>query len=227
MLMISETGTICCACGRFSPIDATLPATPARRQRAREMNTMSWIIPTAALAAALTIDGAASAESPDWYFQANGAAGFDSNLSATPNRAGVAGWGLSGEAGRDFGNGWRADAEALYLDSGNRYGQGGRTSLTGGFVNGYYNFNHGRAWQPLVGGGVGVADVRSIGEADTRFAWQVKAGLDHPFNNRLTGEIAYRYIGVPDVRAGIGPAGFQGNYHSSAITVGLRFRFGG
>lgn len=188
---------------------------------------MKTIVPAAVLGAALSIAGAASAEDPSWYFQANGAAGFGSNLPATPNRAGTAGWGVSGELGRDFGNGWRTDAEILYLDSGNRYGQGGRTTFTGGFVNGYYNFNRGRAWQPFVGAGVGGAGVTSIGDSDARFAWQVKAGLDHPFTNRLTGEIAYRYVGVPDVRAGIEPAGFGGNYHSSAITVGLRFRFGG
>jgi OmpA-OmpF porin, OOP family len=188
---------------------------------------MTRIVAIATLAAALSTGSAAFAENPSWYLQANGAAGFDSNLPATPSRGGEPGWGFSGEAGRDFGNGWRTDAEILYLDSGNRFGQGGRTSMTGGFVNGYYNFNHGRAWQPFVGGGVGVADIRSIGETDTKFAWQVKAGVDHPFNDRLTGEIAYRYIGVPDLRAGVEPTGFRGDYHSSAITVGLRFRFGG
>ncbi|HEY1930173.1 MAG TPA: outer membrane beta-barrel protein [Caulobacteraceae bacterium] len=186
---------------------------------------MNKVVPAAAFAAALSIAGVASAEAPSWYVQANSVAGFDSNLPATPARAGKAGWGLSGEAGRDFGNGWRADAEVLYLDSGNRYGQGGRTSLTGGFVNGYYNFNHGHAWQPFVGGGVGVAGIRSIGESDTNFAWQVKAGLDHPFTDRLIGEVAYRYIGVPDAHAGIEPDAFHGPYHSSAATVGLRFRF--
>jgi opacity protein-like surface antigen len=186
---------------------------------------MKRIVPAAVLAATLLTAGAASAEDPSWYVQANGMAGFNSNLPATPDRAGKPGWGLSGQVGRDFGNGWRTDAEVLYLDSGNRFGEGGRTSLTGGFVNGYYNFNHGRAWQPFVGAGVGVAGVRSIGDTDTQFAWQVKGGLDHPFTDRLIGEVAYRYIGVPDARTGVEPAGFHGPYHSSAATVGLRLRF--
>jgi opacity protein-like surface antigen len=197
-------------------------ATAAHKQ---DLTPMKRLVPAAALAAAVSVAGAACAEDPSWYFQANGMAGFGSNLPATPDRAGTAGWGLSGQVGRDFGNGWRTDAEVLYLDEGNRYDQPGRTSLTGGFVNGYYNFNHGHAWQPFVGGGIGVGDVRSIGQADTRFAWQVKAGLDHPFTNRLIGEVAYRYIGVPDAQAGIEPNGFHGDYHSSAMTVGLRFRF--
>jgi opacity protein-like surface antigen len=188
---------------------------------------MNKIVRAAVLAAALSIAGAASAETPAWYGQANAMTGFGSNLPATPDRAGRIGWGLSGEVGRDFGNGWRTDAEVLYLDSGNRYNQPGRTSLTGGFVNGYYNFNHNGAWQPFVGGGVGAASVSSIGESDTRFAWQVKTGLDHPFTNRLIGEVAYRYIGVPDAHAGIEPAGFHGDYHSSAVTIGVRFLFGG
>ena len=40
------------------------------------------------------------------------------------DRGAVESW----KVGRDFGNGWRTDAEVLYLDEGNRFGQPGRTS---------------------------------------------------------------------------------------------------
>jgi opacity protein-like surface antigen len=184
-------------------------------------------ISAAVLATALLAGGAAAAADASWYVQGNTGGSFASDLQASPHRSGTAGWVISGEAGRDFGNGWRTDAELLYLDAGNQHGLPGRTSAIGGFVNGYYNFNHNGPWQPFVGGGIGAADVRSIGQDDTQFAWQVKAGLDHPFTKRLTGEVAYRYVEVPNLHGGIEPVGFRGDYHSSAVTIGFRYRFGG
>ena len=179
----------------------------------------------AASAAVLLNAGAASAQSSSWYFQGNAGATFASRLGGTPNRSGDAGWTIGGQVGQDFGNGWRADVEGLYLEARNGNGAPGDAQVGGGFVNGYYNFNHGRAWQPFIGVGVGGADVRSLGAEDGGFAYQVKVGLDHPFNDRLTGEIAYRFLGVPGLRDE-GPGGIHGDYHTSEVTVGLRYRFG-
>jgi opacity protein-like surface antigen len=176
-------------------------------------------------AAMLLAAGAAAAEDPHWYLQGDAGAGFASQLDGTPHRSGDAGWTIGGLVGRDFANGWRADTEVIHLDARNTRGPSGSTAVWGGFVNGYYNFNHGKAWQPFIGAGVGGADVRSFGVADDGFAYQLKAGLDHPFNDRLTGEIAYRYLGVTGLRDG-GPNGVHGDYHTSAVTVGLRYRFG-
>lgn len=178
-----------------------------------------------ALAGLVLVAGAASAEDAGLYVQGSAGTSFGSRFDSGPHQDGDAGWAVSGQAGRDFGNGWRTDAELLYLDAHNAHGVSGRTSLLGGFVNGYYNFFNNRAWQPFVGAGVGVADVRSLGASDTRFAYQAKVGVDHPFSKRLTGEVAYRYIGV------VGSDGesnrFQGDYQASVVTVGLRYRFGG
>lgn len=177
-----------------------------------------------ALGAIATAD-AASAQDAGWYVQGNVGSSFASGFPSNPHRDGDAGWAVSGQAGRDFGNGWRADVETLYFDSHNAHGESGRTGVLGGFVNGYYNFFHKGAWQPFVGAGVGVADVSSLRASDTRFAYQAKAGLDHPFSDHLTGEIAYRYVGVPSLHSDAEPGGFHGDYHASIVTVGLRYKF--
>jgi OOP family OmpA-OmpF porin len=189
------------------------------------MRAVYRLIFAASVAGAFIAAGAASAQNADWYVQGNAGASFASRFDDNPHHDGDAGWALSGQAGRDFGNGWRADAEVLYFDAQDTHGFG-RTSLLGGFVNGYYNFFNKGAWRPFVGAGVGVADVRSFGASDTRFAYQAKVGIDHPFSDRLTGEVAYRYVGVPGLRAEGESGGFHGDYHASLVTVGLRYRFG-
>jgi opacity protein-like surface antigen len=176
-------------------------------------------------AAAMLAAGAAAAEDPHWYVQGEAGAGFASGLDGTPHRSGDSGWTIGALGGRDFGNGWRADTEVLYLSAGNRHGLPGSTEVWSGLVNAYYNFNHGKAWQPFVGAGIGGADVSSLGAEGSGFVYQVKAGVDHPFNDRLTGEIAYRYLDVTGLRDG-GPNGFHGDYHTSAVTIGLRYLFG-
>ena len=181
----------------------------------------------APLAGAILAAGAASAQDAGWYVQGNAGVSFASRFDSGPRHEGDAGWAVSGQAGRDFGNGWRTDAEVLYLDAHDAHGAPGRTKLTGGFVNGYYNFLHNRAWQPFIGAGVGIADVDSFGASDARFAYQAKVGVDHPFSNRLTGELAYRCVGVTGLRAPAGDGAFHGDYHASVVTVGLRYRFSG
>ncbi|WP_068877564.1 MULTISPECIES: outer membrane protein [unclassified Phenylobacterium] len=181
----------------------------------------------AAVAAATTFAaGAASAQDANWYVQGNAGASFESRLDATPDRKGDTGWAVSGAVGREFANNLRAEAEIAYLSADNKGATPGKTSTVGGFLNGYYDFNRGGAWQPFVGAGVGLAQVKSRGEDDTGFAYQLKAGVAHPFSDRLTGEIAYRYLAVTDVKAGAGPTRFDGDYHTNAVTVGFRYKLG-
>lgn len=169
--------------------------------------------------------GAACAAEASWYVQGNAGVGFESRLDATPKIEGRTGWGLGAAAGRDFGNGWRTDGEVLYLSAHDRQG-GGKTDSLGGFVNGYYTFNRAAAWQPFIGAGVGAARVKAKGDEDTGLAYQLKVGLEHPINDRLTAELAYRYVGVADLNAGSGQAVFDGDYRTSAVTLGLRYKFG-
>jgi len=181
----------------------------------------------AAVAAVTTLAaGAASAQDANWYVQGNAGGTFGSRLDGTPDRKGDTGWAVSGAAGREFSNNLRAEAEAVYLSADNKHAIPGKTSTLGGFVNGYYDFNRGGEWQPFVGAGVGFAQVRSRGDDDTGFAYQLKAGVAHPFNERLTGEVAYRYLDVTNVKAGAGDRRFDGDYHANVVTVGLRYKLG-
>lgn len=180
-----------------------------------------------ATATGLFVAGAASAQDAHWYVQGNAGVGFESRLQGSPERRTDPGWGVGGAAGRDFGNGWRADGEIVYFSADNNRGQTGSTDVLAGFANVYYDFLHDTAWRPFIGVGVGGARVQSQGEgSDAGFAYQAKVGVDHPFTDRLTGEVAYRYIGVTDVKAGSGLSRFYGDYHTHAVTVGLRYAFG-
>jgi opacity protein-like surface antigen len=178
----------------------------------------------AALSAVLLTGGAAAA-ADDWYVQGNVGGGFASHFGDAA-QDGDAGWAASGAVGREFGNGWRADVEALYLGAQNRSSGRGHTEVAGGFVNGYYDFNRGQPLEPFIGAGVGFANVRGADAEDTGFAYQLKAGLAHPFSDNLTGEIAYRFVDVTGLRGGERASAFHGDYSSSAVTVGLRYRFG-
>lgn len=181
----------------------------------------------AAVAAAATFTaGAAAAQDANWYVQGNAGAAFESRLDAAPDRKGDTGWAVSGAVGREFGSNLRAETEVVYLSADNKGATPGKTAALGGFVNGYYDFNRGGQFQPFVGAGVGLAEVKSRGQDDTGFAYQFKAGVAHPFSDRLTGEVAYRYLAVSDVKAGAGPRRFDGDYHSNAVTVGLRYKLG-
>ena len=181
----------------------------------------------AVAAAAAFAAGAASAQDANWYVQGNAGASFESKLDGgVADRKGDTGWAVSGAVGREFGNNFRAETELSYLSADNKGATPGKTSSLGGFVNGYYDFNRGGQFQPFVGAGIGLAQVKSRGDDDTGFAYQFKAGVAHPFNDRLTGEIAYRYQAVTDVKGGAGPTRFDGDYRSNAVTVGLRYKLG-
>lgn len=188
----------------------------------------------AAVSAATLMATAASAQqiSPDWYVGGNFGDSFDAKVNGGGRPTSDSGWTISGAVGRRFGNGFRAEGELVYLDNDGRHGSGD-TKTTAGFVNGYYDFLQNPDWQPFIGAGIGIGQVRIDGNGptahgdDTNFAYQLKVGLAHPFSDKLTGEIAYRYLGVTDVKIGSGVSRFSGDYGASAITVGLRFALGG
>ncbi|MFZ5721568.1 MAG: outer membrane protein, partial [Pseudomonadota bacterium] len=84
--------------------------------------------------------------------------------------------------------------------------------------------------QPFVGAGLGVARVKVNGgpyhDRDTGFAYQLKAGLGYRLSDKLTGEVAYRYVGAPDLKLGSGSTQAKGEFRTQAVSVGLRYRFG-
>jgi opacity protein-like surface antigen len=194
---------------------------------------MKTLLITAAAAAALSATAAsAQAIDPQWYVRGDVGGTFSSRIDGNNGPRSDGGWAVDVGVGRSLGTGFRAEGEALYLDGKGKSGSAD-IQTTGALLNGYYDFLPGSAWQPYVGAGVGVAQVRTSGGTlaphgnDTRFAYQFKVGVSHPFNDRLTGDLAYRYLGVNDIRIGTGAGALRGTYDTSAITVGLRYKLGG
>jgi OOP family OmpA-OmpF porin len=188
---------------------------------------MRFVFLAAVTATTAFATGAASAQDfGDWYVRADAGTSFRAHAEAHPAFKGDAGWSLSGAAGRTFGPNLRAEAEINYQTASIKGLREGQMRTFGGFANGYYHFNPDGAWQPFVGAGVGVARVKVHREHDAGFAYQLKAGIAHPFSDRLSGELAYRYMQVSNVRAGAGPSAFDGKYHDEAVVVGVRYKLG-
>jgi opacity protein-like surface antigen len=188
---------------------------------------------TAFAATALTATAAAAQSvGPDsgWYVQGNAGANFQSEINGGHTAKGDTGWTVSGAVGRAIGDGFRGEGEVTYLDSDGKHTGAGDLKTVAGLVNGYYDFNRQGAFQPFVGAGIGFAQVKVDGGPndgdDTGFAYQFKAGVSHPFNDRLTGEVAYRYFGVNGIKFGQGLTRINGDYTTQAVTVGLRYKLG-
>ena len=197
---------------------------------------MKSLILTAAAAAAL-ITAAAPAQSwaaddNSWYVRGDAGATFSGRIDGTNGPRSDDGWAIDAGVGRSFGNGWRADGQVLYLDNSGKSGAGD-TKVTAGLASVYYDFLRDSQWRPFVGAGIGIAQVKEDSGSilaphgdKTTFAYQVGAGVSHPFNDRLTGEVAYRYLGVPSVKFGAAANRVSGDFGASLVTVGLRYKFG-
>ncbi|THD64824.1 outer membrane beta-barrel protein [Phenylobacterium sp.] len=197
---------------------------------------MKSLIVTAAAAAALVVAvtpfASRAADDNGWYVRGDAGATFSGRIDGTNGPRSDDGWTADLGAGKSFGNGFRSDAELLYLDGSGKSGAGD-THVLAGFLNGYYDFLPNSQWRPFIGAGIGVADVkvddsfRAPHGDRTTFAYQAIAGVSHPFSDRLTGEVAYRYIGAPNVKFGSDDDRVKGDFGASLVTVGLRYRFGG
>ena len=193
---------------------------------------MKTLLIAATAAAALTATTASAQQiSPEWYVRGDVGGTFNTRIEGHNGPRSDSGWGVDAGVGRSFGNGLRLEGEALYLD-GSGKGRSADVKTTGAFLNAYYDFRRNSAWQPYLGAGLGVAQVRTsdglgaVHGHDTGFAYQFKVGVSHPFNDRLTGDLSYRYLRVEDVKIGAGPASIDGAYDTSAVMVGLRYKLG-
>jgi OOP family OmpA-OmpF porin len=183
-----------------------------------------------AVAATALSATAAAAQDSGWYVRGDVGGNFQSEINGRSSAKGDTGWTVSGAVGRRIGDGFRGEGEVLYLDSSGKHSGAGDLKTVAGLLNGYYDFNRQGAWQPFVGAGVGFAQVKVDGGPsngdDTGFAYQFKVGVAHPFNDRLTGEVAYRYLGVNGLEFGAGPGRVNGDFSTQAVTVGLRYKLG-
>ena len=183
-----------------------------------------------AVAATALSATAAAAQDAGWYVRGDVGGNFQSEINGRTSAKGDTGWTVSGAVGRQIADGFRGEGEVLYLDSSGKHSGDGDLKTVAGMLSAYYDFNRQGAWQPFVGAGVGLAQVKVDGGLsdgdDTGFAYQFKVGVAHPFNDRLTGEIAYRYVGVNGLEFGAGPTRIDGDFSTQAVTVGLRYKLG-
>jgi len=195
----------------------------------------SLILAASSAALILTVASPVMAQATNdssWYVRGDAGATFSSRIDGTNGPQSNGGWTLDGGVGKSFGNGWRAEGELLYLDNSGKSGVGD-TKVLGGFANGYFDFLPGRQWRPFLGAGIGIAQVKVDADGlaphgdKTVFAYQLHAGVSHPFNDQLSGELAYHYLGAPSVKFSSGANRVDGDFGASLVTVGLRYRFGG
>lgn len=157
-----------------------------------------------------------------WYLRGDIGGTVETELDSANRPDPDEGLALALGGGYQFENGLRADGEIVYLS--NDVGPDEATAVIG-LATVYYDFNRKGAWRPFVGAGIGFADVEVDGPAgddDTGFAYQATAGLGYQFTEKLTGELAYRFIAATDVS--LDRSGREGDYEAQAITVGLRWR---
>lgn len=176
--------------------------------------------------------GAAFLEDSDTDANANLPTSIDFDTGYTAGAA--IGYGFSDT--RRYGSGpWnniRIEAEVAYSENDLDAGGGNRELSTFAYMgNIYYDFPTGTKWTPFIGGGVGVARVEFDGaglsdDDDTVLAYQARAGVAYQFSSNITGTLGYRFFDTldPDLADSAG-AGFDSEYRSHAIEVGLRLTF--
>jgi opacity protein-like surface antigen len=191
------------------------------------------LLSAAAALSSLAVVGAAHAQpaAPDaqWYVRGDAGYSFQSDVNSTPKVKGDGGWTIDAAVGRAFGPNVRGEGEVLYSED-DQKSNDGKIKVVAGLLNGYYDFDTGTAFRPFVGAGFGIAQVKLDGgpihDDDTGFAYQLQTGVSYPINPQLSAQVAYRYLGVNDVKLGEGLMHLNGDYHNQAVTAGLTYRFG-
>ena len=191
---------------------------------------MKTLLLASVFAASALTASAAAAQDTGWYVRGDVGGTFESEIDGNVQRDIDEGLALSIGAGYQVNPNIRVEGELAHLQGDISGPLGGDAKMLGGFANAYYDFNPGGQWKPFVGAGIGFAkvDVDSFGinDDDTAFAWQLKAGVAHDFSDRLTGEVAYRYLGVNDIEVRGPLARVDGDFSANAVTVGLRYKLG-
>ena len=167
------------------------------------------------------------------------------------------GWDSDGVIGYDFG-GFRLEAEVGYrtatvdsitstggtplaggtvLPAGTYGYAGGRSSALSFMLNGLLDFGPDDGLQGFLGGGAGVARVKSridlnnqgstLDDSDTVFAWQAIAGVRAPLTNHIDVSLKYRFFNADKVKlTDIAGSSYDGRFRSHSILGGLTYNFG-
>ena len=116
---------------------------------------------------------------------------------------------------------------------------GGRSSALSFMINGMLDFGDDDGISGFVGGGVGIARVdlnnirafsnqaRFVDDCDTRFAWQVVAGVRQAISDNIDVTVRYRFFNADNIRI----VDFRGveaesRFRSHSLLGGITFNFG-
>ncbi len=113
----------------------------------------------------------------------------------------------------------------------------GKQSNYGAFANGFYDFNSGGAFQPYVGGGIGIQRTKfdyrpsniDVGQGSkTNLAWQLMAGATYKISPRfeLFGQYNYRDNGSTKMALDLLPADLTAKSKQSILSLGVRIPLG-
>ena len=191
---------------------------------------IKYIAPITA-AVALMGTSAMAQETGGWYVQGDLGGSTGGQMDADAPIDLDSGWVVGGSGGYAFNNGVRVGGELLYMKNDLDSVSEGDSEMLGAFANVAYEFNKKGRLRPFVGVGVGVAQVNYddgvVDDDDMGFAYQAKDGDSYDINERMTAEMAYRYVAVTDLEFGAGSASpVSGDYDNQAVTVGLRYKLG-
>jgi len=114
---------------------------------------------------------------------------------------------------------------------------GGRTNALSFMLNGMLDFGDDDEVQGFVGGGVGVARVKSriglntngdfLNDSDTVFAWQAIAGIRAPVSHNIDVSLKYRFFNADNVKlVDVSGRELDGRFRSHSILGGLIVNFG-
>jgi opacity protein-like surface antigen len=115
----------------------------------------------------------------------------------------------------------------------------GDTSALSFMINGMLDFGDDDGLSGFVGGGAGIAkvnysDIRVyenlpgfVDDSDTRFAWQVLAGVRQAVSDNIDVTVRYRFFNVNGIKArDFGGFDSQSRYRSHSLLGGITFNFG-
>ena len=116
---------------------------------------------------------------------------------------------------------------------------GGNTSALSFMVNGLLDFGDDDGISGFLGGGVGIARVNFnnqrafanqgafIDDSDTRFAWQLLAGVRQAISDNIDVTVRYRFFNAGDLEmVGFGGRDFSTRLRTHSLLGGLTFNFG-
>lgn len=118
-------------------------------------------------------------------------------------------------------------------------GANGDISVLSGMVNAMLDFGDDDGLSGFVGGGVGIArvDINGVSaftntgvfldDSDTRFAWQVIAGVRQALSRTVDIHLKYRFFNVDDLElTGFGGRAVDADFRSHSLLGGITFNFG-